>query len=723
MSLPGYRLQGQPQQKIRPEHLDRAAVVYVRQSSRQQVLEHTESTRLQYALAERAVALGWARSQVAVIDDDLGASAATADSRKGFARLVAEVTMGRVGVVLGIEMSRLARTGRDWHQLLELCCLSGVLLADPDGVYDPGYYNDRLLLGLKGTMSEAELYLIRQRMLSGKLAKAERGELAVPLPIGYVRRPSGEAVLDPDEQAQHAVRLVFGAFRRLGTLNSVLRYLVDQRVQLPVRVHAGPAKGEIEWRRPTRETLQNMLHNPAYAGYYAYGRRQVDPRRKVPGRPDTGRVVKSSGEWLVLLPGRLPAYIAPEEYQANLARMAANQQTAAAPGAPRDGAALLPGLLRCGRCGGHRMTVSYHDAGSARSAYGYTCAFYQVNYGTGGRCQHIAGPPLDDWAAGQVLDAVAPAALEVSMAAAAQAEDERAMLGKLWRQRLERARYAADRARRQYQLAEPENRLVTRQLETEWENALAEAAALEADYQRFTEQQPAVLSAAERTAIQELAADLPQVWHAPTTTQADRKELLRILIQDITVNVAGNSELVDVTITWAGGHQTSGQAVRPVGRLDQLSYFPALLARVTGLAEAGQNSTQIADALNAEGYRPPKRTSRFTAGQVRTLISQRGIRAQAKGRPAVLTGLPAGEWSVPGLSAELGMPTASIYNWIYRGWITARHAPGSKNWIITADDEQLHQLRERRARPPGYYNRARWTQAGQEPGGQQGEQP
>src|SRR5256885_10748455 len=242
MSLGRYRPWGQSQEKIRPEHRDRAAVVYVRQSSRQQVLEHSESTRLQYALAERAAALGWARSRVVVIDDDLGVSAATADSRKGFARLVTEVTMGRAGIVLGIEMSRLARTGWDWHQLLELCSLAGVLLADPDGVYDPGYYNDRLLLGLKGTMSEAELYLIRQRMLSGKLAKAERGELAVPLPIGYARRPSGEVVLDPDEQAQHVVRLVFSAFRRLGTLKSVLPHLVGERRPAPVPVPPGPSK-------------------------------------------------------------------------------------------------------------------------------------------------------------------------------------------------------------------------------------------------------------------------------------------------------------------------------------------------------------------------------------------------------------------------------------------------------------------------------------------------
>ena len=710
MSLASYRLQGQPQQKIRPAHLDRAAVVYVRQSSRQQVLEHAESTRLQYALAGRAVALGWARSQVVVIDDDLGVSAATADSRKGFARLVTEVTMGRVGVVLGIEMSRLARTGRDWHQLLELCSLSGVLLADPDGVYDPGVYNDRLLLGLKGTMSEAELYLIRQRMLSGRLAKAERGELAIPLPIGYVRRPSGEAALDPDEQAQHVVRLVFSTFARLGTLNGVLRYLAGQQVQLPVRVHSGPAKGELEWRRPTRETLQIMLHNPVYAGYYAYGRRQVEPRRKVPGRPSTGRVVMDSSEWLVLLPGRLPAYITPEQYEANVARMTANRQTAATPGAPRDGSALLSGLLRCGRCGGHRMTVRYPGgSGAAHPPHNYTCAYYQANYGTGGRCQHIAGPALDAYVAGQVLEAVTPAALEVSMAAAAQAEDERAMLGKLWQQRLERARYAADRARRQYQLAEPENRLVVRQLE--------------ADYQRFTEEQPKALSAAERAAIQALAADLPRVWSAPSTSQADRKQLLRILIQDITATVAGDSELVDVVITWAGGHQTTGRAVRPVARLDQLSYYPALLARVTGLAAAGRNNQQIAGVLNAEGFRPPKRTSRFTGEQVRALITRRGIRSQAKGRPAVLTSLAPGQWSVPGLAAELAMPTATIYNWVYRGWVTARHAPGTRNWIITADDQQIRQLRERRARPPGFYSRARWAPQEPETGHDEGPQP
>ena len=483
-------------------------------------------------------------------------------------------------------------------------------------------------------------------MLSGKLAKAERGELAIPLPIGYVRRPSGEAVLDPDEQAQHVVRLVFSTFRRLGTFNGVLRYLVEQEVQLPVRVHSGPAKGELEWRRPTRETLQIMLHNPVYAGYYAYGRRQVEPRRKVPGRPSTGRVVKDgqrvAGAAAGPAAGLHHAGGVRGEHRPDGRQPADRGHAGRAAG--RLGAAVRAAALRPVRRAPHDGPLPRRIRGRA-VAHGYTCAFYQINYGTGGRCQHIAGPALDAYVAGQVLDAVAPAALEVSMAAAAQAEDERAMLDKLWRQRIERARYAADRARRQYQLAEPENRLVARQLEAGWEAALAEAARLEADYQRFTEEQPASPHRRRARGDPGPGRDLPQVWNAPSTTQADRKELLRILIEDITATVMGDSELVDVTITWAGGHQTTGQAVRPVARLDQLSYYPALLARVTQLAAAGRNNRQIAGVLNAEGFRPPKRTSRFTGGQVRTLITQRGIRSQPKGRPAVLTSLAPGQWS------------------------------------------------------------------------------
>ncbi|HEY0938266.1 MAG TPA: recombinase family protein [Trebonia sp.] len=355
MVLPGERGDG----KIQGWHRDRLAVVYVRQSSRQQVADHGWSTRLQYGLTERAASLGWAASRVMVIDEDLGRSAANAAERPGFARLVAEITMGHVGLVLGLEMSRLARAGRDWHQLIELCSLAGALLADADGVYDPNWYNDRLLLGLKGTMTELELHLIRQRMASGRLAKAGRGELAVPLPAGYVRRPFGEAAFDPDEQVQAVVRLVFSVFEQLGTVHAVLRFLVEHQVQIGMRERSGPGKGEVVWRAPHQQGLVNMLRNPAYAGIYAYGRSRTDPSRRLPGHEHSGRVRRpESGQWLVRIDGALPAYISGGQYERNQARLAANRARAESPGAPREGPALLGGLVVCGICG-HRLQVNY----------------------------------------------------------------------------------------------------------------------------------------------------------------------------------------------------------------------------------------------------------------------------------------------------------------------------------------------------------------------------
>ena len=289
--------------KIQEWHRDRLAVVYVRQSTMAQVIEHGESTRLQYGLSGRAAELGWEPSRVLVIDEDLGHSASGAEVRPGFQRLVSEVGLDHVGIVLGIEMSRLARSGREWHQLLELCALSGTLLGDTEAVYDPNAHNDRLLLGLKGTISEAELHLIRQRMLGGRIAKARRGELAIPLPSGFARRPSGEVVLDPDEQVRSVIALIFSLFDRIGTVGGVLAYLADNRIQVGIRLREGPDQGELTWRRPSRAMIQNMLRNPAYAGIYAYGRSAGDPRRRMPERPYSGRKRVERGQWLVFLPG------------------------------------------------------------------------------------------------------------------------------------------------------------------------------------------------------------------------------------------------------------------------------------------------------------------------------------------------------------------------------------------------------------------------------------
>ncbi|HVB24514.1 MAG TPA: recombinase family protein [Ktedonobacteraceae bacterium] len=314
-------LDGLRAEKIRTFHHERLAVVYVRQSTVQQVLEHQESTRLQYGLVSRAQGLGWAPERVLVIDDDLGKSGASAQNRAGFQRLVSEVSLDHVGIIFGVDMSRLARSNKDWHQLLELCALFHTLIADLDGIYDPVQYNDRLLLGLKGTMSEAELHILKQRMHQGRLSKAGRGELQFALPVGYVWSPTGEIQFDPDEQVQQVVQLIFRKFEDLGTLGGLVRYLAQQQIQLGVRVREGPGKGELVWRRPNRATLQMMLKHPLYAGSYVYGRRQEDPRRKHPERPRTGRVVMSTDEWLVLLPNRCPAYISPEQYECNQTRL------------------------------------------------------------------------------------------------------------------------------------------------------------------------------------------------------------------------------------------------------------------------------------------------------------------------------------------------------------------------------------------------------------------
>jgi DNA invertase Pin-like site-specific DNA recombinase len=699
---PWERLEG----KVSPRHRDRLAAVYVRQSTAQQVVDHQESTRLQYGLAERAAALGWASSRVLVIDEDLGHSASGVDGRPGFQRLVSEVGLDHVGIVLGIEMSRLARSGREWHQLLELCALSGTLLADPDGIYDPAEHNDRLLLGLKGTISEAELHLIKQRMWTGRLAKARRGELAVPLPSGYVRHPSGAVALDPDEQARAVIRLIFELFERLGTVNAVLCFLADNHIQLGVRVREGPGRGELSWRRPSRVGVQNILRNPAYAGIYAYGRSRVDPRRRQAGRPFTGRVRTAREDWIVFLPGLLPAYISVEQYERNRARMEANRSRSQSVGAVRNGPALLAGLVACGRCG-KKMTVGYQRGAGGKLQPVYVCAREKSDYG-GGQCQQLAGSCVDGYVTGLLLDALAPAALEVSLAAAEQAGTRRAQVDQIWRQRLERADFAADRARRQYQLAEPENRLVTRQLEKDWEATLAERQRLGEEYDRFTAARPRTLTDAERGQIRALAADIPAIWHAPTTTGADRKQLIRHLVEQVRAGVRGTSEKVDVHVVWAGGHCTTGQIIRPVACMTQLSYYPQLAQRAGELAGAGLALAQIAGHLNAEGFRPPKRCQTFTASAVSDLLRAVGIARSHIPARAHRPPLAQHEWWLRDLAGHLAMPAITLDSWVRRGWATGYLHPAIKRIVVRADPAEVERLRILHQTPRGQHVRRPW---------------
>lgn len=688
-------------EKIQPYHHERLAIIYVRQSTLQQVLEHQESTQLQYGLAQRAVGLGWSQERVLTIDDDLGKSGSSAAGRVGFQRLVSEVGLNHVGLVLGIEMSRLARCCKDWHQLLEICALFGTLIADLDGIYDPRQYNDRLLLGLKGTMSEAELHILKQRLVQGKRHKAQRGELGFNVPIGYVRRPSGEVMFDPDEQAQQVVKLIFRKFEELGTLNAVLRYLVKQQIQIGVRVAKGAHKGDLEWRRANRPTLQNLLKNPAYAGAYAYGRQQIDPRRQQAGRPHTGQVVMSPEDWHVLIQDHHPAYITWEQYQHNQAQLKANQNRADALGNPRSGSALLSGLLVCAKCG-CRMSVQYHHRDLPR----YICAREATDYG-GCLCQYLSGSCLDEYISQQVLQALEPASLELSLQAETHLGQERVELDKLWQQRLERANFEAQRAGRHYRLVEPENRLVARQLAQEWETKLKDHQQLQEEYKRFSHQQPKSLCESEKQMIRQLAENLPMLWYSPITTAVQRKEMIRQVIEQIRVDVQGESELVEVQIDWVGGTSTRAQIIRPVARWTQLSNYPQLCHRLEQLAQTQLNGEEITNCLIGEGFYPPKRLTTLKPAEVQTLMRRLGL-GSSRSAPA-RSALAEHEWWLPDLARALDMPIVTLYNWVRRGWVKARQQPDSPyHWMIWADPAELERLRTHRQSPPGEIQRQRW---------------
>lgn len=689
--------------KLRPWHLDRVAIVYVRQSTPQQVQDHKESTARQYALADRAVALGWPCDRVVTIDDDLGKSGQSIDGRPGFQRLLAEVALDHVGLILGLEMSRLARCCKDWHQLLELCGRYRVLLADADGVFDPTDYSDRLLLGLHGVMNEAELHVLKQRMYQGKLNKARRGELLGLPPIGYLRLATGEWVIDPDEQVQAVVRLIFDQFDREATLHGVLRYLVHHQIRIPVRAAGGPNRGQLEWHRPNRATLQNLLRHPTYAGAYRFGHRSIDPRKKQPGRPSTGKQVRRPEECLVLIRDRLPAYITWERFEANQARLMANRNLPHTPGAPRGGPALLAGLIRCGRCG-RRMMVRYSGP---KQRLAYTCTRGSADYGEP-VCQGLSNAgPLEGLIAAELLAAVQPAALEASVAAVAGVKRQRAELTRQWQLRRERAALAVDRAARQYQACEPENRLVARELERRWEDALKQQRQIDEEFARFERTAPAELSDAAVSSIRALAADLPAVWSAATTTAADRQRIARLVLERVAVTVDKASERVEVQLYWVGGTVRSHTITRPVTRYNQQSDYPRLVTRLRELCTGRSNSAAIAEQLNAEGFRPPKRARRFNAAMVLRLTGKLGL--VRRPRHGSVTDLGPDEYRPTMLARRLGVSRDMVRGWLRAEWVNVRRDEHGHQ-VIWADAEELDRLRELHQLPRTWANKTRFAQ-------------
>lgn len=688
-------------EKIRREHQERLAIVYIRQSTVQQIERHQESTRLQYALVDRAFQFGWTRETILTIDDDLGRSGATVEGRFGFQRLVTEVGLGHVGLVLGVEMSRLARSCRDWHQLLEICALFDTLIADADGVYDPADYNDRLLLGLKGTMSEAELHILKARMLAGRKAKARRGELGKQVPMGYLRRASGEVVLDPDEQAQATIRLVFDLFDRFKTIGKVMSYLVAHDIRLPVRVRGGPDKGELAWHRANRASLQDLFANPIYAGAYAYGMRSIDRRRQKPGQPGTGRRPGHVEDAEVFLPDRLPAYITLEQYRRN--RMQLQSNRAAWGGAARSGSALLSGVVVCGRCG-LRMLAQYNNNGQAAR---YACSSMRSSYGEP-LCQSLKAAPLDRLMTQLVLQALQPAALEASLALAADVEAEQAALDRHWQQRLERMRYQVDRARRHYAAVEPENRLVARTLERAFEEALSEQAGLEAEYERFRRERLQAPSPAEFAAIRTLAQDLPTLWQAETTTQAERQTIVRLVLERVLVEVVGGTEQVRVECHWHGGNRTRHQLTRPVARLQTLSTYAGLVARTADLQQSGHGFAKIAEILNREGWHPAKRRETFNAEMVHHLLIKAGVVVPKTRGPRRIERRP-DEWTIRELAEKIGMPQPTLYTWVQQGRLRSRRieigAKIGRTQLVYADPATIAAIKATRSTPAPWRRR------------------
>lgn len=679
--------------KLRPHHLEGIAVVYVRQSTTQQVLDHRESSSRQYALAGLASQLGWPAHRVEVIDEDQGQSGSTAEGRSGFQRLLSEVGLDHVGIILGLELSRLARSNKDWHQLIELCSIFGTLIADQYGLYDPTDYNDRLLLGLRGIMNEAELHILQGRMHQALINKAKRGEIYVRAPAGYVKLASGELGLDPDEQAQSVIRLLFDEFDRLGSIRRVLRFFQENDIKLPIRPHAGPAKGQLEWRPASPAVVNSVLTHELYSGAYRFGHCQTDPRRKKPGQPDAGRVVVPPDKYHALIPDHCPAYITKERYDRNQRRIAQNRFGFATTGAARDGGSLLAGILFCGRCG-RRMTVTYHGPNKVMR---YHCTTGTVDF-RDPRCQSLSGQVIDELAEEKILAALEPAALELSLMAAQEIDAEQRRLNDNRCQQIERARFEADRAQRQYQAVEPENRLVARELERQWEAALQDVQVLEQQHVRLRETQPSSLSNEQRELVRSLAENLPAVWQASTTRASDRQRIVRLLIERVAVTVKGTTERVDVLLNWSGGFTSQHEITRPVRRYEQTADYEQLMARIDELLRSGLSYSAIATRLNAEGFQPVKQVKEFNKAIVGRLVKRLGRDRPGNSKRSCQLQLADNEWSVKELAQEVGVPRTTLMNWVGRGWVhVGRRLPGLRGQIICwANADEIDRLRRLR---------------------------
>ncbi len=646
-----------PRQKVRTEHLRRDAYLYVRQSTLQQVFHNTESTQRQYDLKQRAVALGWPAERVQVIDGDQGQSGASAADREGFQRLVAEVGLGRAGIVLGLEVSRLARNCSDWHRLLEICGLTDTLILDEDGLYDPGSFNDRLLLGLKGAMSEAELHVLRARLQGGIRNKAQRGELHMPLPVGLIYDPQGQLVLDPDQQVQQALRIFFQVYRRQGTARAVVKYFAKNGLNFPRRFRGGLHKGQLAWGPLGHSRALQVLRNPRYAGAFVFGRTKAC--RRSTGR--SGYKPQPQEKWQTLIPDAHPGYISWQQYQDHLHTLRAcarahGQDRRHSP--PGQGPALLQGLVVCGVCG-RRMSVKYHRRQETRVP-DYMCQHECTEHGQA-VCQQIPGSGVDQVVGEFLLELVQPVTLELAFAVQAELQTRLQEVERLRRQQVERAQYEAGVARSRFMQVDPNNRLVAAALEADWNDKLRALTAAEEQYEQQRQKDQMSLDDASRQQVLALARDLPRLWHDSRTSDQDRKRVVRLLIEDATLTKA---EQIKVQIRLKGGASRTLLVPLPLDAPKLRTTSPEVVRRIDQLLD-NHTEVDIAAELNRCGYRSGTKQE-FTGSLVRR------IRSNYRLKPRYNRLRERGLLTAAEIGAQLGITVQSVAIWRRHGLVRAQ---------------------------------------------------
>jgi DNA invertase Pin-like site-specific DNA recombinase/predicted DNA-binding transcriptional regulator AlpA len=662
--------------KITPSHLARQAIVYLRQSSPSQVEHNRESTERQYALAARARELGWPGEHIVVIDEDLGLSGSGVVTRSGFARLTAEVALARVGLVLGLEVSRLARNNADWHRLIDLAGLTDTLIGDGDGIYHPAAFNDRLLLGLKGTMSEAELHVLRARLNGGIRNKAARGELRRGLPVGFVwGEADGEVLLHPDEAVVTVIRTIFDRFAEMGSARRVWLWFRDQGLKLPLQMHA---HADMRWVEASYHAVHQVLANPVYAGAYVYGKTRTEVTLDAAGVRKKRIRQLPREEWQVLIKEHHAGYIDWQTYEANQQRIAKNTRPEPhkVGGAVREGSALLQGLTSCGHCGRRLRT---HYTGRTSSP-GYHCSGEHLVEGRGSYCLNIGAVQIDAAVARAFIAALEPVRIAATLAAAEQLEVDREASLKHWRLDVERAQYAANLAERRYRAVDPDNRLVARGLEKAWEESLGALETAKAELSRREQERPRVLSGEERSRIVMLGADLADVWNATTTTPRDRKELLGTLIEEVILKVERDKSAAHLTLRWKGGALTDIDIALPVKRQATVRTAEDTVALVRRLAEHYPD-TIIAGILNRQGRRTA-RGLRFEGNRVASLRTHWKI-------PCFVPkeGVEQGELlTIKAAAAQLSVATSTIHRLINDGIIAGEQLTPGAPWRIRLTD-------------------------------------